>query len=74
MRLLPVKHNGTTDWKIWILSTYVEGLEQHPEQESLLPSPGRGLNALESFETDVFIIGGGNAYVKADKTDQENAC
>jgi hypothetical protein len=65
MRLLPVKYNGTTDWKIWILSTYVEGLEQHPEQESLLPSPGRQLDAVERFETDAFIIGGGNAYVKA---------
>jgi hypothetical protein len=60
MMLLPVKQIGTTVWKIWVLSTYLEKLDQHAENEALLPSPGRQLEGLERFETDVFIIGGGN--------------
>jgi len=61
MLLLPVKANGTVTWKIWVLSTWLENLDAHPENEALLVSPGRQLDGVEQFETDVFIIGGGNA-------------
>lgn len=69
MLLLPVKTkeqaNGdkTLIWKIWILSTRLENLNVHPEDKVLLQSPGRQLDGLETFETDVFIAGGGNAAV-----------
>jgi len=52
------------EWKIWILSTILENLDLHPEDESLLQLPGRDLQGLEYIETDVFIIGGGNSYVE----------
>ncbi|KAF4771157.1 hypothetical protein HAV15_012562 [Penicillium sp. str.  len=53
MMLLPVKGaNETVEWKIWVL-----------KNETLLYSPGRQLGGTESFETDVFIIGGGNAAI-----------
>jgi hypothetical protein len=61
MLLVPVKRNGTAEWKIWILSTWLDTLEEHPEDETLLRLPGRELNGLADFTTDVFIIGGGNA-------------
>lgn len=66
MLLLPAKSGlGSADekveWKIWILSTRLESLDIQPEDETLLQSPGKQLNGLEHLETDVFIIGGGNA-------------
>lgn len=61
MLLLPVEVGGAVAWRIWILSTWLENLESHPENEALLRSPGRQLDGIEQFETDVFIIGGGNA-------------
>ncbi|KAL1629247.1 hypothetical protein SLS56_005470 [Neofusicoccum ribis] len=61
--LLPTKSNEATTWKIWILSTRLESLDVKQEDESLLKSPGRQLDGLETFDTDVFIIGGGNAAV-----------
>ncbi|KAI1870369.1 uncharacterized protein JN550_005297 [Neoarthrinium moseri] len=68
LRLLPSKiktENGseTVIWKIWILSTWIENLTIQPEDEALLESPKRDLLGLTSFETDVFILGGGNAAV-----------
>lgn len=60
-KLLPVKVGGTLSWKIWILSTWVENLDVHPENTTLLELPERNLDGLEKFDTDVFIIGGGNA-------------
>lgn len=59
--LLPVKANETVEWKIWILSTRLDELGVHPENEGLLRAPGRQLDGVNEFETDVFIIGGGNA-------------
>lgn len=62
MLLLPVKENGVLSWKIWNLCTILENLDVHPETESLLQSPGRSFPAGPStLETDVFVIGGGNA-------------
>jgi hypothetical protein len=60
--LLPVKSaNETVEWKIWVLSTILESLDLQKEDETLLQSPGRQLGGTEDVETDVFIIGGGNA-------------
>lgn len=50
----------TIEWKIWILSTRLEGLDLQAEDESLLQAAARRFDDLD-FETDVFIIGGGNA-------------
>lgn len=59
--LLPVSADERTQWKIWIFSTRIESLDIQKEDESLLKNPGRQLDALQITETDVFIIGGGNA-------------
>ncbi|KAF4500391.1 flavo involved in K+ transport [Fusarium agapanthi] len=60
--LLPVESSeAKLKWKIWILSTKLENLDVHPENESLLQSPGRNLSGITDIDTDVFIIGGGNA-------------
>ncbi|UPK90971.1 hypothetical protein LCI18_001906 [Fusarium solani-melongenae] len=62
--LLPVKDdNNALEWKIWVLSTKLENLDLHLEDESLLELPGRKVDNLDQFETDVLIIGGGNAAV-----------
>ncbi|KOC15292.1 putative monooxygenase [Aspergillus flavus AF70] len=62
--LLPVKNRDETiEWKIWVLSTFLESLDLQQEDEALLHSPGRELDGLATFDTDVFIIGGGNAAV-----------
>lgn len=50
-------------WKIWILSTKLENLDLHPEREALLQSASKHTNSLGTFDTDVFIVGGGNAAV-----------
>ncbi|PWY91315.1 FAD/NAD(P)-binding domain-containing protein [Aspergillus sclerotioniger CBS 115572] len=63
MVLLPVRNGDTIEWKIWVLVTVLSSLDMYPEDESLLRSPGRSLDGLETFETDVFIIGGGNAAI-----------
>ncbi|CAI7632016.1 unnamed protein product [Penicillium glandicola] len=62
--LLPVKGlNDTVEWKIWVLSTILRELDIQEEDETLLDSPGRQFGDSESFETEVFIIGGGNAAI-----------
>ncbi len=66
MILLPAKTGDgqgkeALSWKIWILVTWVDNLDVQPEDESLLQSPARELDGLKAIETDVFIIGGGNA-------------
>ncbi|CAJ2511128.1 Uu.00g067530.m01.CDS01 [Anthostomella pinea] len=61
--LLPLKTDSIVEWKIWILGTKLENLGVQSEDESLLQSPQRQLHALERFETDAFIVGGGNAAV-----------
>lgn len=61
---LPVKSeqdgNEALEWKIWILSTRLEALDIQTEDESLLQAAPRQFDDLD-LETDVFIIGGGNA-------------
>lgn len=61
MGLVPVRSRDTVEWKIWVWVTVLNRFEVYPEDESLLRSPGRSLNGLATVETDVFIIGGGNA-------------
>lgn len=65
--LLPINRDGSKEieWKIWILSTILENFDLHLEDENLLRLPSRQLEGLSDIETDVFIIGGGNAYVDA---------
>ncbi|PYI09585.1 monooxygenase [Aspergillus sclerotiicarbonarius CBS 121057] len=64
MLLLPVAGDDhRIAWKIWILSTRLESLDMQPEDEGLLRSPGRQFDESTDFETDVFIIGAGNAAV-----------
>lgn len=65
MLLVPVASHSedSVSWKIWILSTRLEGLDSHPEDETRLKTPGRSLDDLKSIETDVFIVGAGNAAV-----------
>ncbi|KAK7979622.1 hypothetical protein PG989_012079 [Apiospora arundinis] len=51
-------------WRIWVFSTWIDQLDLQPENEALLHAPGRQLDtAGEIIETDVLIIGGGNAAV-----------
>ncbi|KAK6007430.1 hypothetical protein QM012_004244 [Aureobasidium pullulans] len=67
MWLLPVSRQASDDdspnptWKIWILSTKLENLDTHPEDESLLHSAGNCSKDLTEIKTDVFIVGAGNA-------------
>ncbi|KAK3985477.1 putative indole-3-pyruvate monooxygenase YUCCA4 [Cladorrhinum sp. PSN332] len=63
LMLIPVSIDGKVEWKIWVLVTRIEELDIYPENQGLLTAPARELNGVESFETDVFIIGGGNAAV-----------
>lgn len=70
MVLLPVRIDGALTWKIWVLSSWVDQIVQHPEQETLLSSPGRDdLVHKKMIETDVFIIGGGSSQVLLGKGD-----
>ncbi|KAG7424079.1 putative indole-3-pyruvate monooxygenase YUCCA3 [Fusarium oxysporum f. sp. raphani] len=56
--LIPVESsNGSLEWKIWILSTKLETLDVHPENESLLHLPGRNLSGMTEIDTEVFLIG-----------------
>jgi hypothetical protein len=59
--LLPIKTDAVVSWKIWSLSTWVEQLVHHPENEKLLSAPARELDGLERIETDVVIVGGGSS-------------
>lgn len=61
MLLLPVNDGDDIAWKIWIFSTRLESLDIHPENEALLQSPKKALDGATDFETDVCIIGAGNA-------------
>ncbi|KAK9782254.1 putative FAD/NAD(P)-binding domain-containing protein [Seiridium cardinale] len=60
--LLPVKPegNGSVLWKIWVLSTWIETLSEQPEDEAVLSSPGKNLDA-NTINTDVFIVGAGSS-------------
>ncbi|KEQ99931.1 hypothetical protein AUEXF2481DRAFT_25807 [Aureobasidium subglaciale EXF-2481] len=67
MWLLPVMTTNsqttqeTLNWKIWILSTKLDHLDEYPEDRSVLQTPGTSQTDSSTFKTDVFIVGGGNA-------------
>jgi hypothetical protein len=61
MLLLPVASEGSVFWKIWILSTWVEQLTHHPEDEAKLLAPGRNLTGVDKTEVDVLIVGAGSS-------------
>jgi cation diffusion facilitator CzcD-associated flavoprotein CzcO len=67
MWLLPIQTSdhktGTKDvtWKVWILSTRLDHLDGFPENQNLLHARGHRDSRFSTFETDVFIVGGGNA-------------
>lgn len=63
MLVLPISKDGDIQWKIWILTTYLQDLDLHPENEALLQQPGRDLKDIKNVDSDVLIIGAGNAYV-----------
>ncbi|KAK3365607.1 putative monooxygenase [Lasiosphaeria ovina] len=63
MLLVPVKTDGVVEWKIWVLVTVLDNFDVQSEGESLLQSPDRQLDGLGTIETDVLIIGGGNAAI-----------
>ncbi|KAK7734030.1 hypothetical protein SLS53_008025 [Cytospora paraplurivora] len=57
--------DGEVTWRIWSLSTWLEALEDYPQDLSKLQVAGRELKEVEHFDTDVFIVGGGNAEMLA---------
>lgn len=60
--LLPEEgEEGVVRWRIWCLNTWVEGLRAFPEDVERLTAPGRELEGEEVIETEVFVLGGGNA-------------
>ncbi|KAG9603388.1 hypothetical protein KCU77_g923, partial [Aureobasidium melanogenum] len=67
MWLLPYKPSehqsgaGGLNWKIWIMSTRLDYLHGLYEHQDLLHAPCQPLSHLEIFETDVLIVGAGNA-------------
>ena len=60
--LVPFADGDGMQWKIWILSTSLEDLDIHPQNEALLQKPGRDLTDVTNISCDVLIIGAGNAY------------
>lgn len=52
---------GAVVWRIWVLSTWVDDLKGSPEDVGLLRAPGRMLQDEAVVETDVLLLGGGNA-------------
>ena len=62
VQLLPEQGaDGQVRWKIWTLATWLEDYTEWPENPDLLTAPGRRLDDVEHIDTDVLIIGGGNA-------------
>ncbi|KAJ5621936.1 hypothetical protein N7528_005168 [Penicillium herquei] len=59
--ILPEEEENGLVWKIWSMATWIDDFELYPQNEALLRIPGRNLVDVEEIETDVFIMGGGNA-------------
>ncbi|KAI3390953.1 hypothetical protein diail_8327 [Diaporthe ilicicola] len=53
--------DGQINWKIWTINTWLEDLAEWPENPELLTAPGRKLDDVEHIDTDVLVVGGGNA-------------
>lgn len=58
---MPVNDGGIVKFKIWVLSTWIDDLEAQPENPALLYAPSTNPKGVEQVETDVLILGGGNA-------------
>lgn len=65
MVLFPLKNkeDEAVSWKIWVLSTRVDHISQHPEDETLLSSASRDLESNGTIETDVLIVGAGTSWI-----------
>ncbi|KAI1339768.1 hypothetical protein F5Y15DRAFT_407096 [Xylariaceae sp. FL0016] len=63
LQLLPIQLNGALSWKVWVLSTWLKDFDNHPENEALLREPSKSIDGLGEVETEVLIIGAGNAGV-----------
>ncbi|KUI59726.1 putative indole-3-pyruvate monooxygenase YUCCA11 [Cytospora mali] len=64
LKLLPeAGEDSEVTWKIWELSTWLEAFEEYPEDVNKLKAAGRDLNDVKHIETDVLIVGGGNAGI-----------
>jgi hypothetical protein len=63
--LLPVNVDGDVTWKVWVVSTWVEDLNQYPENRELLRMPGKCFNEHDIVATDVLVIGAGTSYVSS---------
>ncbi|KAF6829908.1 flavin-containing monooxygenase [Colletotrichum musicola] len=61
LMLVPGGSGSPDDWKIWSMTTWMTGLDDHPEDEALLREPSEPLPQEGSIATEVLIIGGGNA-------------
>lgn len=60
--LFPEQKSGDEiAWKIWTLSTWVDDLVASPQDMNALKAPRRKVEEEDAFETDVLILGGGNA-------------
>lgn len=59
--LFPEASDGGIVWKIWVLSTWIDSLVSYPEDMKAIRAPKRNLDDVDTIETDVFILGGGNA-------------
>lgn len=53
--------DGTAKWKIWSLATYLAEFEELPEDAGLLTTSSPAIPAGDKLETDVLIVGAGNA-------------
>src|SRR5688572_2276721 len=60
---VPEVVGGSTVWKIWSLTTWMNDFEPCPEDEKRLRKPTIPLPANCNINTDVLIIGGGNWQV-----------
>ncbi|KAK0383797.1 hypothetical protein NLU13_9708 [Sarocladium strictum] len=62
--LLPSKtSDDKVEWKIWVLNTRLASLDLYPEDEELLHAPAQPLDGAGDLDTDVLILGAGNAAV-----------
>ncbi|KAI0597726.1 hypothetical protein F4775DRAFT_558367 [Biscogniauxia sp. FL1348] len=55
--------NGSTDWKIWILGTWLQDLMEFPQDRTLLDMPLPNQETNNHIKTSALIIGGGNSGI-----------
>ncbi|KAI8168841.1 hypothetical protein KHU50_006120 [Colletotrichum sp. SAR 10_65] len=62
-KLMIIPDGADGEWRIWSMSTWLTNFEDHMEDETLLRQPSIPLPVDTDFQTDVLVIGGGNAGV-----------